>query len=245
MKCHNPQTYFCQVRIFLLCMLLACSSAETLKAQFILKARVVDSVYKRGLESVSIENMTTHLGATSSKGGYFELEVHEGDNIYLTYVGYKSKSIRIRAEDALKLKEITMALKPVQLKDVTIYRGPTEYQKDSMRRASIYKEAFEYEQQKSVMAPVSSLYQKFSKKYKDLRKFQSQIIDMEQQKFIDTRYTPELVQSLTKLPMDSVADFMNQYPMEIDYARAASEVEIKMWIKYNFQDYLLKKEKKK
>lgn len=237
--------YFCKVRKFYIFFILALFCTLGSKGQFILKGKIVDSVYKQGLESVSVENMTTHQGAYSSQGGYFELEVNEGDNIYLTYVGYKPKSIRIKAEDALKLREITMALKPIQLKDVTIYRGPTEYQKDSMQRASLYKSAFEYEQQKSVMTPVTSIYQKFSKKYKNLRKFQEQIIDIEKQKFIDTRYTPELVQSLTKLPEDSVAHFMNQYPMEIEYARAASELEIKMWIKYNFQDYLLKKEKKK
>lgn len=237
--------YFCEVRKFYIFFILALFYTLGSKGQFILKGKIVDSVYKRGLESVSVENMTTHQGAYSSQGGYFELEVNEGDNIYLTYVGYKPKSIHIKAEDALKLREITMALKPIQLKDVTIYRGPTEYQKDSMQRASLYKSAFEYEQQKSVMTPVTSIYQKFSKKYKNLRKFQEQIIDIEKQKFIDTRYTPELVQSLTKLPEDSVAHFMNLYPMEIEYARAASELEIKMWIKYNFQDYLLKKEKKK
>ena len=237
--------YFCTVREIATFLVLTLCCTFGANAQFVVKGRIVDSVYKRGLESVNIENMTTHQGTFSTQGGYFELEVHEGDNIYLTYVGYKSKSVRIKAEDALKLKELTMALKPIQLKDVTIYRGPTEYQKDSLQRASLYKSAFEYDQQKSVMTPVTSIYQKFSKKYKNLRKFQEQIIDIEKQKFIDTRYTPELVQSLTKLPEDSVAHFMNQYPMELEYARAASELEIKMWIKYNFQDYLLKKQKKK
>jgi len=37
-----------------------------------------------------------------------------------------------------------------------------------------------------------------------------------------------------------MAEFMNQYPMDYDYARAASDLEIKMWIKYNYQDYLKK-----
>jgi hypothetical protein len=136
-----------------------------------------------------------------------------------------------------------MSLKPVQLKDVTIYRGPTEYQKDSANRASIYKSAFEYEQQKSVMTPVTSIYQKFSKKYKNLRKFQDQIQDMERQKFIDTRYNTDLVKVLTKLPDDSVSIFMNQYPIEYDFVRAASDLEIKMWIKYNYQEFISKKKK--
>lgn len=237
--------YFCGVRILGLVLVLLLGSVCGLQAQFVLKGKIVDSVYKREMEAVSIENMTTHQGAYSNKQGFFELVVNEGDNIYVTYVGYKSKSLRIRAEDAEDVKRIMLVPKPVQLKDVTIYRGPTEYQKDSLKRASLYKGAFEYERQKSVMTPVTSVYQKFSKKYRNLQRFQDQIVDIEKQKFIDTRYSPELVQALTKLSEDSLAVFMNSYPMEFEYARAASELEIKMWIKYNFQDYLLKNAKKK
>jgi hypothetical protein len=149
----------------------------------------------------------------------------------------------VKEDDLTKSIEMYMSLKPVQLKDVTIYRGPTEYQKDSANRASIYKSAFEYEQQKSVMTPVTSIYQKFSKKYKNLRKFQDQIQDMERQKFIDTRYNTDLVKVLTKLPDDSVSIFMNQYPIEYDFVRAASDLEIKMWIKYNYQEFISKKKK--
>ncbi len=89
------------------------------------------------------------------------------------------------------------------------------------------------------------LHQQFSKKHKDLRKFQAQVLNMEEQKFIDTRYTPELVSSLIKQPVDSVIIFMNSYPMEYDFARAASDLEIKMWIKYNYQEFTNSKPKKK
>lgn len=220
-------------------------SLQTLYAQFYLRGTIVDSSFKKGLESVSIENMTSHRGTFSDQQGNFELEVKEGDNIYITYLGYKSKSFRVSDNDETKSKLILLALKPVQLKDITIYRGPTEYQKDSIRRASIYKSAFEYKQSKSVMTPVTSIYQKFSKKYKNLRRFQDQIIDNEKQKFIDSRYTAELVHSLTGLEDDSLAVFKNAYPMEYEYARVASELELKMWIKYNFQDYRSKVLKKK
>ncbi|GBL35256.1 hypothetical protein EMGBS15_08510 [Filimonas sp.] len=45
---------------------------------------------------------------------------------------------------------------------------------------------------------------------------------------------------MTQLEGDDLASFMNQYPMDYEYARVATELEIKMWIKYNFQDYLKK-----
>ena len=136
---------------------------------------------------------------------------------------------------------IHLSVKTVNLTNVIIKQGPTKYQLDSAKRADIYKDAFEYSQTKSVMSPVTSVYQKFSKKHKDMRRFQEQIVDFEQQKFIDTRYSEELTSSMTKLKDDELGQFMKAYPMELDFARAASELEIKMWIKYNFQDYLKKK----
>jgi hypothetical protein len=209
-------------------------------AQIMLKGKIVDSTFKNSLSAVSIENMTTHKGTYSNSNGEFVLEAREGDYIYCTFVGYKSTSYRVYGGDANRTVNIIMAIKPVQLKDVTILRGMTKYQKDSANRASLYQDAFEYNQQKSAMTPITSVYQKFSKKYKNLRKFQSQIVNNEQQKFIDTRYSKELVSDMTKLPIDSVNTFMNLYPMPYDYARVASDLEIKMWIKYNYQDYLSK-----
>jgi hypothetical protein len=163
-----------------------------------------------------------------------------GDALILTRVGYARRIYILRNADDLNHLTIYLQNKNTNLKAVVITRGLTEYQKDSATRAEIYQDAIGYEQQKSMMSPVTSLYQKFSKKYKELRKFQGQIVDMEKQKFIDTRYTPELVHAMTKLDEDAMAEFMNQYPMDYDYARAASDLEIKMWIKYNYQDYLKK-----
>jgi hypothetical protein len=130
---------------------------------------------------------------------------------------------------------------PIMLKGVLIKRGPTQYQQDSARRANIYQDVLEYEQQKSVMSPVTSVYQKFSKKHKNTRKFKNQIVNMELQNFIDSRYTKELVVTLTKMPEEEAQTFINAYPMEYQFARTASELEIKMWIKYNYQEYIKRK----
>ncbi|MBK7764090.1 MAG: hypothetical protein IPI46_12225 [Bacteroidetes bacterium] len=214
---------------------------HSVQAQILVKGIVLDSFNRAALVSVSIENLQTHQGCLSNEKGEFSIEAKLGDALIITHIGYTRKIHILRAGDDLMRLKIYLNIRSSSLKPVIIKRGPTEYQKDSADRASLYKKAFEYEQTKSVFSPVTSVYQKFSKKYKSLRKFQDQIIDNEKQKFIDTRYTPELVSSLTKLQDDELAEFMNAYPMEFDYARVASDLEIKMWVKYNFQDYEKKK----
>ncbi len=208
--------------------------------QVSVRGKVYDSVSKSVLSPVSIENLRTHQGCFSNAQGEFALDAQLGDFLIFTHVGYNRKVVSLKVADDAKSLKVYMTVKTTSLKPVTIKRGPTEYQKDSTNRADVYKDAFDYQQQKSAMSPVTSIYQKFSKKYKNLRKFQDQIIDNEKQKFIDTRYTPELTTKMTQLEGDELASFMNQYPMDYDYARVATELEIKMWIKYNFQDYVKK-----
>ena len=228
--------YFCAVRIFRICAILFLLPF-TVQAQIMLQGHVTDSVTTSPINPVSIENMRTHQGCLSGEQGSFQLEARLGDYIVFTHVGYQRKIYVVKMGDDFQHLLIRMNRKATLLKPLTVKSGPTEYQKDSANRAEIYKDVFDYEQQKSVMTPVTSIYQKFSKKYKNIRKFQEQIVDNEKQKFIDTRYTPELVTQLTQLKDDACATFMHQYPMDYDYARVASDLEIKMWIKYNFQEY--------
>jgi hypothetical protein len=61
---------------------------------------------------------------------------------------------------------------------------------------------------------------------------------MEQDQFVDSRYTPDLVNTLTNLDGDTLAYFMHQYPMPHDYARTATALELKMWIRYNFKVFM-------
>lgn len=206
-------------------------------AQVNYKGFVYDSSSKSVLTPVRIENMTTHQGTFTSGNGFFEITASLGDYIIFSYVGYKNKIVSVEGGDGKEVHKIYLKLKAVQLQEITITKGLTPYQIDSARRASIYQDVFEYEQQKSAMSPVTSIYQKFSKKHKDLRKFKAQIVDIEKQKFIDSRYHVNIVMAMTKLPEELAREFMNAYPMEFDYARTASELEIKMWIKYNFLEY--------
>lgn len=207
------------------------------QAQIILKGVVVDSAWSKPLSPVRIENLSTHQGVFSNEKGEFSIEGKEGDYILFTYVGFRNKSVSLTTDMQAKDQRIILSTKPVNLKTVTIRQGPTEYQKDSAKRASLYQDAFEYKQTKSLASPVSSVYQALSKKHKSMRRFQDQIIDLEKQKFIETKYNQALVSSLTKLSEEEAYEFMRTYPMEFEYARTASDLEIKMWIKFYFQEY--------
>lgn len=235
MPAYFSRGYFCQVKwlpVFVLWLL-----PFSVFTQIRITGVVVDSMSGKILTPVSIENANQHNGVVTDAEGKFEINAKDGESIVFSHVGYKNYILRVRPELSLQTLRIKLSLKPVQLKEVKINKGPTEYQKDSASRASLYEDAFTYKQSKSVMSPVTSLYQVFSKKHKAMRHFQDQIEAMELEKFVDSRYTPELVMSLLKINQEEAAAFMKAYPMEYDYARGASDLEIKMWIKYNYKLY--------
>jgi hypothetical protein len=210
-------------------------------AQIVLKGTIIDSAKTNAINSVRVENLSTHQGDYSNADGFFSIEGKEGDYIIFSYLGFNNKVIRLNSSLNNSNQIVKMSIKTVGLKGVTIKQGPTQYQTDSAKRADIYKDAFDYTQTKSAMSPITSLYQVFSKKHKNMRHFQDQIVDIEKQKFIDTRYSEALTAQMTGLQEDALIKFMQAYPMEVDFARAASDLEIKMWIKYNFQEYSKKK----
>lgn len=210
-------------------------------AQIVLKGTIIDSAKTNTINSVRVENLSTHQGDYSNADGFFSIEGKEGDYIIFSYLGFNNKVIRLNSSLNNSNQIVKMSIKTVGLKGVTIKQGPTQYQTDSAKRADIYKDAFDYTQTKSAMSPITSLYQVFSKKHKNMRHFQDQIVDIEKQKFIDTRYSEALTAQMTGLQEDALIKFMQAYPMEVDFARAASDLEIKMWIKYNFQEYSKKK----
>jgi len=223
----------------ILCVLLLSLGVQ---AQFYVRGVVVDSAGNMGMAKVSIENRSTAKGVFSSATGEFIILANEGDYLIFSSVGFKEAGIQVKAVHRNETVRIIMKPRSVQLKDVTITKGYTPYQLDSIKRASLYKDAFKYKQQKSIMSPISAVQQKFSKKHKNMRKFQSQIIDMEVEKFIDSRYNSELVGTLMGWGDDSSRLFMRENPMEYDFARSASDLEIKLWIKYRAEQFRKKEE---
>jgi hypothetical protein len=192
---------------------------------------------KQPLSFTTIVNSRTKQMVSSGTDGKYTMSVNKGDTLKVSFIGYNTVEYEVPYSIGLFDKNFYLLPSKNILHEIKI-TGFTKYQKDSLERANLYSETLETEQVSTIASPITSVYQQFSKKYKDLRKFQGQYHNYEQQKFIDTKYTYEIVAAITKLNGDDVAYFMNAYPMEYKFARLASDLEIKMWIKNNFKAYV-------
>lgn len=213
-----------------------------------------DAQSGEALSNVLIQNLNSGVITYADVSGNFSIEVNLGDLLSCSMVGYESFNINILSDEPeqylpLKLKRKTIAI------DTIVIRSLTKYQQDSLANREIFGKKVEEKPAKFGMvkwkyqeggkplkfdAPISSLIQKRTKKYKRLKAFQDRYKNDEKQLYADSRYTPQLVTALTGLTNDSMLLFMKTFPVAYDFSRAATDLELKMWIKYNYKTWLLK-----
>lgn len=201
-----------------------------------IKGTVVDGESGRSLGTVTVLNMTTQQYAYTNVIGQFTLAASAGDKISFSHEGYRTQFVTASADNPpLRIELFKLS---IQLEEF-IYRPLyTPYQLDSMERKSTYQRALAREKGGSVMSPVTALAELFSKRSKQIYRFQKSFNYWETQKFIESRYSASLVEQLTGLKGDTLAYFINANPIPYDYARAASELELKVWIRDRYREWL-------
>ena len=204
------------------------------KAQ-ILKGRVVAGETGKPLAAVAVYNGASKQTSYTDSQGAFTISAKKGDEVSFSFVGYKSQ--RKTVPPALGVAEMYIELFRLsyELDEFTLRPRYTPYQMDSMERKATYARALAREKGGSVMSPVTFIAERLSKKSKQVFNFQKSFNYWEDVKFVESRYSPELVQSLTGLRGDTLANFMNSNLMPLDYARAASDLEIKIWIREHYK----------
>lgn len=228
------------VRILLFCFLLLCMVALSAAgyAQH-MSGTVFDDQDNTPLQSAVILNKRTGNSALSDQKGMFRLHVKYGDTLTVTLVSYESLSFTVKETKQEFVRNIYLSPESDML-ETFVVNNLTPYQRDSLARRNLYNAPLNREWVsggRAVFSPMTALAQQFSRKAKQRRRFQLNYNDWENQKFIESRYTPELVATVVPLRGDTLISFINNYPIAADFARAATDLELKMWIRYNYLEW--------
>ncbi|RQO31245.1 hypothetical protein DBR32_04550 [Taibaiella sp. KBW10] len=205
------------------------------------------SIYDDGLtlDNVVLTNLNSGNGSISDAKGLYRLSCRAGDSIRVSLIGYNDVILYVPTSlkgdyfRNIELKPMSYMLESVEVSALT------PYQRDSMARRNLYGQPLSREWvsgPKAIFSPMTYFAQKVSKKAKQRRAFQLNYGNWENQQFIDSRYTKEFVGTVVPLQGDTLAYFMNAYPIAPDFARAATDLELKMWIKYNYLEWVKKPE---
>ncbi len=216
-------------------------SLKTTHAQM-LKGLVLDSLTNAPLKYVIVENKETGRRAYSALNGTFQIDCREGELLSFSVVGYRK--VFVKAGNQFQVT-VRMTREATGTHNNEMARAFSPYQQDSLERYQVYHSELEYKKDKArvviapaafvISNPVSSWMQYIAPQTRQLLRFQKRFARWEQDAYSASRYTVPLVQSLTRLPADSAMLFMAAYPIANDYARAATDMEIRMWIMYNYK----------
>ena len=211
----------------------------------VFSGRVTDMVTHRPLPHVVISSWQHNRVAETDSNGQFSFVTGGDELFYFVLEGYTVLPKRV----ASGFTQVEMAPLSVTLNDVTI-RPYDAFRSDSAEMAKMFGKELSRESATPKVYPgtgfvveggISALAERFSKRAKQAKRFKADYRKDMEQKFVDIRYTESLVASLTGLKGESVNQFMNTYPMDYEFARAASDLEVKAWIRQNYRTYADKK----
>ncbi|MBL7719265.1 MAG: carboxypeptidase-like regulatory domain-containing protein [Flavipsychrobacter sp.] len=202
-----------------------------------LTGRITDKETGAPLYYVTVTNLVSRITVFSDEEGNYTITARPGDNISFNYMSHKA--LQLPAPLGVATLQMNVELQPIayDLQETVIRPGLTKYQRDSAERKSLYQHQLS-RRRASIMSPFSFVAEQFSPKARQRKRFKRNYYNWEEMSFVDSRYTPDLTFALTKLGGDTLAHFMNTYPMPYDFARAATELELKMWIRYNYREYM-------
>ena len=236
----NFTTYLVDLRTLLTSILLFITYCGQGQTQYGL---VVNGETAKPMAAVGIINMATQRSAVTDSQGNYSLTAKDDDMLSYSFPGFHTIT-RLAIPGTYLLVELLPL--NVALKEYVLHPNYTQFQRDSFEMATTYSKELNTQKIKPGFSNangggftglIGGPVQKMSKSYKQNKKFKEAFRKDMEQKYIDTRYKPELVSAITGFSGDTLAIFMNTYPMPYDFARNATDLELKMWIRDNYKAY--------
>jgi len=222
-----------------LLVLCCCSLLGIVKAQaqVTLTGTIMDKDNKLVLPYASIFNKSTGRRTYSDKGGFYKITASPKDVVVFSFLGFRSDSVVVSQSSGTETRNISLTVEAKQLRSVEIGTHYTPYQVDSLSR----REQFGYILDKRDMplaggsTPVGagivfSPFTRYSRSEKQKREFKKVFAKAEEERYIDSRYTPQFVSRVTSLKGDSLMLFMRQNYPDYNTMRVMQQEDLIYWI---------------
>lgn len=221
--------------------LLLCTQHVNAQVQVQVSGLISDIDSRQAIPYVSILNRSTHTGVMGGESGRFTIDARQGDTLEFSMITYETKFIVVPA--ASMFINVYMTKRNIQLGQVDI-RGKN-YKNDSMATRAEYGKYFGYKKPGAMDVlktlptnPITALtYLVPSKTRKRNEHFKEQLVYWEKEKYIDNRYSEELVERMTHLNGAELDTFMNKYRPGYQFMQDASDYDLMLYIKQSYAQY--------
>lgn len=206
----------------------------------------VFNMYKtRPLDAVTVL-CSCGRGTTTDSNGNYIIRVDQSDSLRFSYLGRATQMFPVSMMNSTTGFDIALHVNPTELSEVRV--APRNYRMDSLQNRIDYEKIFNYTKPGLSLSDGSSgsgvgldldqLINMFRfKRNRRLAAFQARLIEDEQDKFIDHRFTHYIVKKITGLDGDALDSFMYRYRPSFQFTKIASDYEFYDYIKLAYQEY--------
>ncbi len=225
-------------------LILSCiiySSAANAQTKTI-SGNVYDATKRTPLEAVSVIT-TKGLGTITDSLGYYHISLTEKDTLYFSYLGKGTNKFAVKDITTPHQFDISLQVTVNELPTVTI--KTRNYILDSLQNRKDYEKAFNYKKPRLETTSegnlsVTSIINLFrKKKMRQMMSLQKRLVDQEQDKYIDKRYSKRLVLKLTGLKDSTLENFMRTYRPGYHYVLSLNDLELGLYIQNCYKHYTL------
>lgn len=238
--------FYAYLKITIFFALLAGCSATAAAQQVTIHGTVFNMYKTRPLDGVSVV-CNCGRGTTTDSNGNYVITLDYSDSLSFSYLGRATQMFPVSMMNATTGFDIALHVKPTELGEVRVM--PRNYRMDSLQNRKDYEKIFNYKKPgleitdgssgSGVGLDLDQIINVFRfKRNRRLAAFQERLIEDEQDKFIDHRFTRYIVHKITGLSGDAEDSFMYRYRPSFYFTKVATDYEFYDYIKLAYEEYM-------
>ena len=202
----------------------------------------------RPLDRVSVMSNSGRGTVTDSLGNY-QITVSSDDSISFSYLGRATAKYAVKGLNPFNNFDIALHVDATTLREVSVM--PRSYNNDSLQNRKDYEKYFDFKKPNPFTLSDGSAglgmgagfdldqiirYFQFDRTRR-LLAFQRRLEEDEQDKYIDHRFNPSMVLSVTQLTGDALDSFMAKYRPSYNFCKRATDYDLLEYTKLAFTEY--------
>ncbi len=217
-------------------------------AQTMVKGTVYDVTQKIPLNAVSVISRSGPETLTDSIGNY-KIIVNDRDSIYFSYLGKRSPWFPVGEINNPWSFDVSLRVEAPELPPIYITKN--SYREDSLQNRREYEKVFDYHKpglsttsngpesgSAGVGLDLDDLIDAFRFRYNNRQKGYQKFFEWEEhEKYVDHRFSKNLIKKLTSLPDDQIPAFTKQYRPTYEFMEGTTDADLGLYIVKCKTDY--------
>ena len=237
--------------VVVLMLVIVCGSLlQKANAQYItISGTVYDISARRPLEAVGVISSSGRGTITDSLGKY-TITVLLKDSIWFSLIGKTTVKFPVDTISNIENFNVMIHLRATELPEVKVRNS--YYKFDSIQNRKDYAKIFDFKKPTlrlssnpnynpgglTVGFDLDEIINMFrTKRNRSILSLQKRLLDQEQEKYVNNRYSKQFVRKITRLQSPELDTFMNRYRPDYELVKLLNDLELGYYIQQSFERY--------